>query len=278
MEKPSSSHDQRERLRVLVVDDDPIHQKVTPAIVRSLGHDVALVKSGEEAVHAVERRHFDVVLMDLHMPGMDGIAATLEIRRRVPSEDRPAVIALSSTTVEEDAQRCLDAGMDYFLPKPTERRRLAELLNSIRSSIASKLEGQGASAIRVLVVDDDPIVTELYRKALERAGFGADVAHDGGEGLAKLQTFEPHVVLLDLNMPRQSGMEWLRNVRSMPKYAQLPVVVVTELPIDSPDVKRAERSDVTDVLFKNQSSTDAIVGAVRWAIAQAPSPDPDRRG
>lgn len=254
-------------LRILVVDDDPINQKVTPAVLKSLGYDVDLVVDGQEALNALERQCFDVVLMDLHMPVMDGITATLEIRRRVPPEDRPTIIALTATDLPGDVQRCLDAGMDYYLPKPADRKRLAELLDSIRNSIAQKSERQ-RNKIKVLVIDDDPIITAVYARGLQRAGFAVEVAHDGIEGFVTLQVFQPDVVLLDLNMPYQSGMNWLSKIRGTRKFERLPVVVVTDLPTDAPDVKEARESDVTGVLFKSESSPDAVIAAVSWAVNQ----------
>lgn len=257
-----------DKLHLLIVDDDPISQQTMSVAVRSLGHQLEVVSNGRDAVHAVERRRFDVVLMDLHMPVMDGVAATLEIRRRLPPENHPAIIATTSSDAPGDVQRCLDAGMDPHLPKPIDRQRLANVLISIRNTIAQRPTQHGDDRIRVLLIDDDPVITALYERHLQRAGFAAAVANDSVEGFVKLQIFQPDVVLLDLNMPYRSGAEWLSQLRGTAKYSHLPVVIVTGLPADSPEVKSATESGATNVLFKNQSSPEAVIAAVSWAVDQ----------
>jgi CheY-like chemotaxis protein/HPt (histidine-containing phosphotransfer) domain-containing protein len=103
-------------LDVLVVEDNGVNQKVAVAMLESLGHRGDLAADGREALAALERRAYDVVLMDVQMPVMDGLTAAVEIRKRFG--DRPFIIAMTANAFHEDRERCLAAGMDDYLSKP----------------------------------------------------------------------------------------------------------------------------------------------------------------
>ena len=119
-------------LSVLLVEDNPVNQLYAQSQVEQLGHQVTLAGDGREALDALAQRHFDVVLMDCHMPGMDGYEATRRWREQEaaqPGRPRVTVIALTASAMAEDRQRCADAGMDGFLCKPFDRRQLIEALS-----------------------------------------------------------------------------------------------------------------------------------------------------
>ncbi len=111
-------------LRVLVVDDSLANQMVTSSLVTRLGHRVTAVSSGKEAIQTTARIAFDVVLMDLRMPGMDGFEAARRIRQSQAAHAPPAIIAVTANTLETDRETCTDAGMVDYLPKPVDLSRL----------------------------------------------------------------------------------------------------------------------------------------------------------
>jgi len=104
-------------LRVLVVDDNEINRTVASALLQRLGHRSAQADGGKSALALIAEKEFDLVLMDMQMPGMDGITSTLEIRK-LPLKRQPRIVALTANAYESDRERCLAAGMDGFLPKP----------------------------------------------------------------------------------------------------------------------------------------------------------------
>ncbi|ANM30663.1 hypothetical protein ABI59_15420 [Acidobacteria bacterium Mor1] len=115
-------------LKVLVAEDNPINQKVISSILAKLGHEVELAHNGKEAVDNVRDRTYDVILMDVQMPVMDGLEASRQISAK---PERPRIIALTANAIKGDRERCLDAGMDDYLSKPVNLEQLVEALDRV---------------------------------------------------------------------------------------------------------------------------------------------------
>ena len=113
---------------ILVAEDNPINQKVIVTLVESLGYRPEVVANGVAALAAVQRRHYDIVLMDVQMPEMDGLEATRRIRDMFPPDRAPRIIATTANATVDDREECLAAGMDFYLSKPIRRAALAEAL------------------------------------------------------------------------------------------------------------------------------------------------------
>ncbi|MBA2696995.1 MAG: response regulator, partial [Actinobacteria bacterium] len=114
--------------RVLVVEDNALNQMVAEAVVTKLGYQVDLVANGEEALHAISAVEYSAVLMDCHMPVMDGFTATVEIRDRQGSQSRVPIIAMTAGAMVEDRDKCLAVGMDDYVSKPVKAEVLAGVL------------------------------------------------------------------------------------------------------------------------------------------------------
>jgi CheY-like chemotaxis protein len=124
---------------VLVAEDNPINRLVAVALLQNLGCAVETAENGRQALEAVERDHFDLVLMDVHMPELDGFAATAAIREQEEAEGQARhtpIVALTADALAGDAEKSLVAGMDDHLTKPVTRERLAAVLERwVRSDI-----------------------------------------------------------------------------------------------------------------------------------------------
>ncbi|HZS92249.1 MAG TPA: response regulator, partial [Chloroflexota bacterium] len=119
------------RGRVLVAEDNAINRLVVVGLLQSLGCEVETVEDGRQAAEAVGRGHYDLVLMDLHMPELDGFAATAAIRRREGADGQgrhTPIVALTADALAGDAEKSRAAGMDDHLAKPLTRERLAAVL------------------------------------------------------------------------------------------------------------------------------------------------------
>ncbi len=139
---------ERQPLTILVVEDNPVNQRVNAWLLRKDGHRVAVVGDGREAVDLAARGGFDAVLMDLDIPGLDGIAATRAIRALPAPQGAVPIIAITSSALPDDIERCRAAGMDDHLPKPVNPAALARVLDRLTgpaSGGASVGDGGGPS-------------------------------------------------------------------------------------------------------------------------------------
>lgn len=120
-------------LRVLVADDSPVNLEVAQGMIELLGHEVTTADDGKQAVQAVEAKEFDLLLMDIEMPELDGFAASIQIRELESQLGRPRapIYALSAHVTREFTYHCKDAGMEGSLAKPIEPQKLQKLLNTI---------------------------------------------------------------------------------------------------------------------------------------------------
>ena len=117
----------RANLNILIVEDNRTNQRVVLKLLELLGYRADVASSGSEALTAVRHQHYDVILMDMRMPGIDGIETTRQIRQMADS-NRIWIIAMTANTLVEDQQRCYAAGMDDYLSKPIQRSALAQAL------------------------------------------------------------------------------------------------------------------------------------------------------
>jgi two-component system, sensor histidine kinase and response regulator len=118
------------RPRVLVVDDNPVNQRVASSLLQRLGCRVDVVANGKEAVDTLATIPYDIIFMDCQMPVMDGFEATKEIRRREGGELHSIIVAMTANAMKRDRDLCLEAGMDDYIAKPVSKAGLVDLLKA----------------------------------------------------------------------------------------------------------------------------------------------------
>ncbi|MCX4247239.1 response regulator [Paraliomyxa miuraensis] len=142
------------RARVLVVEDNPVNQKVARRMLEQLGCQVDLANDGQQGLDRIASTTYDLVFMDIQMPVMDGLRATAELRRREgPSGPRLPVVAMTAHALESDRQRCLEAGMDDHIAKPVRRPELRRVLRQLDSWIP-----RGSSATDMPTLTTSPVL------------------------------------------------------------------------------------------------------------------------
>jgi len=124
---------QRLPLRILLVEDNVVNQKLALRLLERMGYRADLAANGLEAIEALRRQPYDVVLMDVQMPEMDGLEATRAIYREWPRQQRPRIIAMTANVMKEDREACLAAGMDDYIGKPIQVEELVRALSQCRS-------------------------------------------------------------------------------------------------------------------------------------------------
>jgi PAS domain S-box-containing protein len=130
-------------LNVLVAEDNAVNQKVALRFLERMGYNADAVGNGLEAVNAFKTRNYDLVLMDLQMPEMDGLEASRRIRRDIPSERQPKIIALTANAMQGDREICMDAGMDDYISKPVKMHEIVAAIRRqfAKSKVAPSLSG-----------------------------------------------------------------------------------------------------------------------------------------
>ncbi|NJP05820.1 MAG: response regulator, partial [Chloroflexaceae bacterium] len=118
-------------LRILLAEDNVINQKIALAVLERMGYQADLATNGLEVLQAMEQQRYDVVLMDVQMPQMDGLQATRQIRTRWRAEQQPTIIAMTAHALQGDRERFLSQGMDDYLSKPFQPAALAALLKRV---------------------------------------------------------------------------------------------------------------------------------------------------
>jgi CheY-like chemotaxis protein len=123
----------RHPLRILLAEDNVVNQKLALRLLQQMGYRADLASNGFEAVQSVERQPYDVVLMDVQMPEMDGLEASRRITAKWAAGERPRIIAMTANAMQGDREQCLAAGMDDYVTKPIRVDALVEALGRVTS-------------------------------------------------------------------------------------------------------------------------------------------------
>jgi two-component system sensor histidine kinase/response regulator len=147
----------RRRTRILLAEDNPMNQKLAVALLKKAGYTVDAVENGKLAVEALNRKYYDLILMDVQMPEMDGFEATKAIREKKDERRNVPILAMTAHAMKGDRERCLGAGMDDYVSKPIEPQ---ELLDAIKKWVANEADEQEVTeaAVRQHSRVSDPIV------------------------------------------------------------------------------------------------------------------------
>jgi CheY-like chemotaxis protein len=194
---------------ILVVDDDVDTCRNLSDILTDLGFTVDVAHDGPSALEKVKQRPYDVALLDLKMPGMDGITLYREIRKIQASAVALVVTAFATPGAREQA---LAAGAWQVLPKPVDFPRLLRLVD------------QALDQPLVMVVDDDHDLCGSLWDLLREQGFRVGIAHDVAEAGARLSGQDYRVVLIDMKLPDGDGASVFRLVRSASPKARTVVI------------------------------------------------------
>jgi two-component system, NtrC family, response regulator HydG len=233
---------------VLIVDDDCDHAESLADVIEMRGHTIQIANSGEEAITYFEAEHFDFVLLDVKLPGINGVETFLEMRKIKPTAQ---VMMMTGYSVEQLVARAIDGGALGVLHKPFAALQVLELLTKV------------ASRGRVLVADGDALFVRAVVPVLEAAGYDVEVAATGGEALEKMTSEQVDCLVLDMRLPVLSGAELY--ARLVKAGRAVPTVLVTDGHNDS-DEDVQFRSHIQGMLFK-PFDPNALLGAISSAVS-----------
>jgi len=126
-----STFAERHPMKILLAEDNAVNQKLAIRILDRMGYRVDVAANGLEALASIERQSYDLILMDIQMPEMDGLEATRIIRKKVPQNQQPRIVAMTANAMQGDREMCLAAGMDDYVSKPIQIKDLVAALENI---------------------------------------------------------------------------------------------------------------------------------------------------
>lgn len=236
--------------RVLVIDDDRDHAESIVDILSMRGDHVEAAFSGEEGVEIFKRKDFDIVFMDVKLPGMNGVETFFEFKKIRPDA---RVMMMTGFSLEQLITQAIENGALGVLHKPFAIEELLQALDGI------KPRGM------VLVADDDPEFAASIEPILVRDGYRVVIATTGEEALAKAKSDGVDCLVLDLAMPLLTGIEVYRKLRAAGK--EIPTIFITGLPGERHNAETELCSNI-GILMKPFDPNELL-----RAIAVATGPD-----
>jgi len=217
--KPSQPVPPKQEGMVLLAEDNPDNQRLATLFLNKAGYTVEVAANGQEAVTKTDNFNYDLILMDVQMPDMDGFEATEWIRKKEADtgRERTPIIALTAHAIQGYRKKCLESGMDDFITKPIKKKLLLETVDSWIDK-----------RHRILVVDDSIDNRNLIENYLKNeTDLRVDFAENGLEAVAKAERKRYTVILMDMEMPVMDGYTATRNIRSLPDRPQEPIIALT---------------------------------------------------
>ncbi|MGH9547790.1 MAG: response regulator, partial [Terriglobales bacterium] len=236
-------------MHILVVEDHETLRALVLQQLRALGYSGEAVSNGIEALQKMLQRDFDLILMDLVLPEMDGLEAAKRIRQieQIAKQKRIPIVA---TSAMYDRQECLDAGIDDFMDKPVLLENLRTMLNRWLNYKTTH------STRRILIVEDDETNRRVMSILLERMGHDHDFAHNGAEAVSMARENEYGLILMDIRMPELDGYKATKAIRaSAAGRNHIPIVAVTAQAMDG-DLEKCIWAGMNDYLSKPYTSEE----------------------
>ena len=225
-------------LNVLLVEENPSTRRILAGYLEAFGSRIQLANSAESAfaqyAAAIDETPFDLIIMDVKLPGMDGVSAAKKIKADQGAQ-APPIIVLNASGRKDDLKTVQEAGIEGFLFKPIRQSALYNTMLEIfekTGSVADRdpvacFTPESFKSFRVLLVEDNPTNRMVSTEILETAGISVDTAANGIEAVASVKKKSYDVVLMDLQMPEMDGIEATRVIRKELNLIHLPVIAMT---------------------------------------------------
>lgn len=240
-------------MRIFIVDDDQDHAESVAGVLELNGHAVELALTGEQGIARYRERDFDIVLMDVKLPGLNGVETFFEFKKIRPAA---RVLMMTGYSVEALVAQAVDNGALGVLHKPFAVDELLETLERV------KPRGM------VLVADDDPDFSRSIEPILSRHGYAVEIARDGREALEKAQAPGIDCLILDLRMPLLSGLEVYLRLKQIAR--SVPTVFVTGF-ADERHEAQARLGGFTEGMLVKPFDPAELLTAVEAAMPTEPA-------
>lgn len=220
--------------KVLLVEDNRFNQQVALEFLEQMDIVTCVANNGKEAIDLLNKEHFDLILMDMHMPVMSGMLATKLIRKNVGWSKIP-IIAMTASVSLEEKSLFLKIGINGVVEKPVDPYEFHSVLNkwldhpTIYDQVLLPEENKyiRLKSLHALVVEDSRFNQQVVCEYLSKVGVTFSIANNGKEALELLETNSCDFILMDLQMPVMGGFEATKVIRSDEKYKEMLIIAVT---------------------------------------------------
>ncbi|MBF0397108.1 MAG: response regulator, partial [Desulfobacterales bacterium] len=225
----------KQMIKILLAEDNVVNQKLALKYLDKFGYHADVVGNGKEAVKALEVTNYNLILMDVQMPEMDGFEATQFIRSNESTviNKNVYIIAMTAHAMKGDRERCIAVGMNDYVSKPIKPQELLDAIEKCISIIYPSLEKNETNivnSLKILVVDDEPDNHKLANFHLKKLGFETDNVKNGKEALQALEKNKYAAILMDVQMPEMDGLEATKLIRDMNSKVidhKIPIIAMT---------------------------------------------------
>jgi len=211
--------------KILVVDDELPAALALRQLLEAGGYTTLISTHGTDALPLARREQPDLILLDVTLSDADGFEVLRQIKQGADTRSIPVIITLAAS----EEERGLALGAAHCLVKPVGEH---QLLTSVQRVLAAALRGASETPWSVLVVDDEKDIRHWLSLELSKHGFLVDEAQDGEAALAAVAARPPHLIVLDLTMPKMDGWAVIHQLRENPRTAHIPIIVLTASPTD----------------------------------------------
>ena len=258
----SSTETVRTAGRILIVDDEKNMRKTLADILHDEGYEVATAATGDEAVELCSKSEFDVILMDVRMPGIDGVEAFRRIRRH---REGVRVILMSAYDAAQLKEAALDEGAIAFLSKPLDVRKVIQLIGEVKETA-------------ILVVEDDPRTAGLLSESLKQQGYKVTVTESPHDALELVEQIRFDLIFLDVNLPAMNGLELYLAIKKITPTAA--AIMITGMEAEFEQIAREAVRRNAYTFVRKPLEIDHVLGLLeritsRRASGDARKPPPE---
>ncbi len=270
MPKPDAKNN-----RVLVIEDDYATSKLLSNYLNKWGYEPTIVNTGHKALQILETEGFLSIITNVTLPDINGLELLRKIRENKLHRHTPVIVC----SVEAEQQKAFLMGSVEYFVKPISYKDLVEVLTSYRLRRDAN----------VLCVDDDINTLNLVKEAIQSAGFNPVAENLSYEVPAKIAEMELDLAIVDLDMPRMNGFELIKEIKSNPRFASLPIIIYTGkenyeedlakingLFTELLDKKSTKIEDLADTISKMVNRTEPVVAPPGAVMGQPPAPPQDQ--
>ena len=247
---------------VLIVDDEPNMRATLGDILSDEGYDVSTVDTGEQAIEMCRARGYDVVLMDVRMPGIGGVEAFREIRR---FQTGARVILMSAYSVEELKRMALDEGAIAFLPKPLDIESVLKLISEVKDTA-------------ILVVEDDQSTATTLQDTLKRQGYRVTVTGSPHAALELVEQIRFDIIFIAAKLPAMNGLELYLAIKALTPTTT--AIMITGMEKEFEEIAREAVRRTAYAILRKPLDIDEVLGLLERISGQRVSaaihkPPPD---